>query len=61
MINDCFIGEMPGQVVSGEQVAVHSIDWLMVKVGGHRKQVAYIGCSISDWRCLFLQKMTCLL
>ena len=32
---ECLIGEMDGQVVvTGEQVAMHCIDWLLVKVGG---------------------------
>ena len=39
---DCFIGEMAGRVVTGEQVAKRCVEWLMVKVGGHREQVAYV-------------------
>lgn len=39
---DGFIGEMVGQVVTGEQVLMYCLDWLMVKVGGPGELVAYI-------------------
>lgn len=39
-MTDCCIGEVAGQMVIGEQAAVHC--WLMVRVNGQREQVAYI-------------------